>query len=62
MAEAPVCLRAEGIDNSDGGVGRLRRAKGLSDDDGGVGRGRGLRDASEVLETTSEAEGDIRQA
>ena len=47
MAEAPVCLRVEGIDDNDGGVGILRRAKGNNDEDGGVGRGQGIHDASE---------------
>ena len=44
-------LRAEVIDEDDGGVGRVRQAKGLSEDYGGVDRGRGIRDASEGLET-----------
>ena len=57
-----MCLRAEGIDNNEGGVGRVRRYKGLSDSDGGVGRGRGIRDASKGLETTTEAAGDRRWA
>ena len=50
-----MCLLADGIDHNDGGIGRLRRAKGLSDDDGGVFRGRGIRDASKGLETTTES-------
>ena len=58
-AEAPVCLQSQGIDNDndDGGVVRLRRARGLSDNDGGVGKGRGVDDASNVSETTTEAAG-----
>ena len=57
-----MCLRAEGIDNDEGGVRRVRRAKGLRDDDRGVDRGRGIHDASEGLETTTEAAGARRQA
>ena len=61
-AEAPVCLRSEGIYDSDGGVRRVRRAKGLSDNDRGVSRGRGMRDASKGSDTTMEAVGDRQQA
>ena len=61
-AEETVCLRAEGIDNNNGGVRRVRLSKGLSNDDGGVGRGRGIRDASKESETTTEAAGARRQA
>ena len=50
-----MCLRAEGIDENNGGVGRGRRAKGLRDDDT-----RGIRDASKGLETTTDAAGDRR--
>ena len=50
-------LRDQGIDNDDGGVGRVRWARRLSNDDGGVGRGRGIYDASEGSETTTEAAG-----
>ena len=57
----PVCLWAEGIDDNDGGVGRVRRAKVLSNNDGGVGRGQDLRDVSKVLEITTEAAGDRRR-
>ena len=46
-------LRDQGIDNDDGGVGRVRRARGLSNDDGGVENGRGIYDVSKVLETTT---------
>ena len=56
-----MCLRAEVIDDYGGGVGRVRRAKGLSDNDGGINRGRGIRDASKVSETTTEAAGARRQ-
>ena len=49
-----ACLQSRGIDDDDSGVGRVRRARGLSNNDGGVGRGRGIDDASEVLETTTE--------
>ena len=61
-AEAPVCLRAEVIENDDGGVGRVRQAKGLSDNDVGIRRRRGIRDASEGSETMAEAAGDRRRA
>ena len=60
--EAPVRLRAQGIVDDDGGVGRVRQARGLRDDDGGVGRGRGIYDASEGSDTTAEAAVDKRQA
>ena len=53
-----MCLRAQGIDNNNSGVGRVRRARGLSNDERGVGRGRGIYDASEGLETTAEAAGN----
>ena len=52
-----VCLRAQGIDNNDGGVGRVILAHGLSNNDRGVGGGQGIDDASKVLETTTEAVG-----
>ena len=54
-AGAPVRLRAQVIDNNDGGVGRVRRSCGLSDDDRGVRRGQGICDAPKVSETTKEA-------
>ena len=57
-AEAPVCLQAKGIGDENGGVGRSRQADGLKNDEGGVGRRRGIRDASEVLKTTTEAVGN----
>ena len=50
-----MCLQAQGIDNDDGVVGRVRQARGLSDDNGGVGRGQGIDNASKGLETTTEA-------
>ena len=56
-AEAPVCLRYKGIDDNNGSVGKVRQSSRLSDDDGGVGRGQGIRYASEVLETMTEAAG-----
>ena len=62
MAEAEVSLRAQGIDDDKCGVGRVRRACGLSDDDGGVNGGRGIDDASEGLDTTTEAAGDRQRA
>ena len=57
-----MCLRAQGIDDDDDGVGRLRRARGLSYDDGCVRRGQGVNDASKGLETTTEAAGDRQQS
>ena len=48
-------LRSEGIASDGNKIGRVRRSKGLCDNDGGVGRGSGIRDAFEVLETTTEA-------
>ena len=61
-AEAAACLRSEGIDDNDGGVIRVIRDKGLNDDDGGVGKIKGICNASEVSETTTEAAGDRQQA
>ena len=55
-------LRDQGINDKDGGVSRVIRSCGLSDNDGGVGRGRGIRDASEGSETTTEASGARQQA
>ena len=57
-----MCLRAQGIDDDDDGVVRVRRARGLRDYYGGVGRGRGIDDASEGLDTTTEAAGDRQRA
>ena len=61
-AEAPVCLRAQGIYNDDGGVSRLKQAHGIINDNGGVGRGQLIHDSSEGLETKMEAVGDRRQS
>ena len=58
MAEATACLQAQGIDNKNGGLGRVRRARRLSNDNGGVDRGRVIENVSKGLETTTEAEGD----
>ena len=58
-----MCLRDQGIDNDDGGgVFRVRRACGLSDNNGGVVRGRGIYNASEGFDTTTEAARDRRRA
>ena len=54
-AEAPMCLRDQGIENNDGGVGRVRWARGIRNNDGGVGIGWGINDASEGSEPTTEA-------
>ena len=56
-AEAAIFLRAQGIDDDNGGVGRGRRARGLSDNDVGVSGGRGIYNVSEGSETTTEAAG-----
>ena len=53
-----MCLPAQGIDDNDGSVDRVRRELGLSDDRRGVYRGRGIDGAYEGLETTREAAGD----
>ena len=50
-----MCLQAQGIDDNDGGIGRVIRACGLSNDDVGLGRGRRIHDTSKGLETTTEA-------
>ena len=50
-----MCLRAYGIDDDGGGVGRVRWARRLSDNNRGVGRGRGIDDVSERSETRTEA-------
>ena len=62
MAEAPMCLRAQGVGDNNFGIGRVRRARGLSNDDGGIRRGRRIRDASEGLETTTETARARRKA
>ena len=49
-----MCLQAQGTDNNDSGIVRVRRDHGISNDDGGVGREQGIRYASEGLETTAE--------
>ena len=48
-------LRDQGIDDYDGGVGRVRLARGISDNNGGVRRGHGIYYVSEGSETTAEA-------
>ena len=50
-----MCLQAQGINNNDGGLGRVIRARGISNNNEGVGRGRGIYDTSEGTETTTEA-------
>ena len=54
-AEAAVCLRAQGIDDDGGGVGRVRRDRRLSDKDRGTVRGQGIDDAYEGSQSTTEA-------
>ena len=55
-------LRAQDIDDDNGGVFRVRRALGLSNDGRCVGRGQGIYDAYEGSETTAEAAGARQQA
>ena len=55
--EVPVCLRDQGIEENDGGIGRVRWARGLSDGNGGVVRGREIYDVSKGSDTTTEAAG-----
>ena len=57
-AEEVVCLVAQGIDDNNGDFGVGSQARGLSYDGGGFGGGQGIDDASEGLETTTEAVGD----
>ena len=57
-----MCLKAQVIDDGDGGFGRLIRTRRLSNDNGGVRRGRGKRNTSKGLETTTEAAGAQRRA
>ena len=47
MAGAAVCLRAQGIDNNDGGVSGGRWAWELSNNNAGVGGGKSIDDAPE---------------
>ena len=59
--EALVCLQDQGIyNNNDYGI-IIGRSQGLSKNYRCVSRGQGIRDASEVLETMTEAAGDIRR-
>ena len=48
-------LWAQGVDNNNNIVDRVRRGRGISNDEGGVRRGIGIDDTSEGLETTAEA-------
>ena len=50
-----MCLRDQGIDDDKGIVDRVRRDRRISNDDEGVGRGRGIDDASEGSEATTDA-------
>ena len=50
-----MCLQAQGINDNNGVVNRVRRAYGLDNDDGGFSRGRGRNDATKGSETTTEA-------
>ena len=56
-----MCLQAEGIDNDNVSVERVRRPKGISDNDRKIRRGLGIHDASKGSETTTEAAMDRRQ-
>ena len=51
--EAPVYLRAQGIDDNKCIVDRVRRADGISKDDRGVGRGQGIDNVSKGFVTTT---------
>ena len=62
MAEEEMCLRSQGIDDSDGGIGIGRRSWGLSDDNRGVGGERGIDSASERSEKTADTMGARRRA
>ena len=53
-----MCLRAQGIDDDNGSVGRVRRDRGIRNYDGGAGRGKGIDDTSKGLEITAEIVGD----
>ena len=56
IAEAAVCLQAQGIDDN-GGVGGGILDRGLSNNGGCVGGRRGIDDVSEVLKTMTEVAG-----
>ena len=51
-----MCLRAQGIDNENIIVGRVRQARRLSDNNGCIGRGQGIDYASDGSDTKTEAE------
>ena len=51
-----VCFQDQGIDDDGGVVGRVKRVRRISNDNGCVSRGRGIDDASEILEKTTVAE------
>ena len=53
-----MCLRAQGIDDNDGGLVRGRRARGPSNYNRCISGGRGIYNASEGLDTNTEAAGD----
>ena len=57
-----MCLLAQLIYDDEGGVGRGRQARGISNNKLGVGGGRGIYDASEVLDTMTEAVGARQRA
>ena len=48
-------LRAQGVNDSDDGVGRVRRARRISDDKIGVVRGQVIYDVSKESDTMTEA-------
>ena len=50
-----MCLQDQVIENDDGGVNRRRQARGISNNNGGVSGGGVIDDASEELETMTEA-------
>ena len=50
-----MCLQAQGIDEDNGNIDRVRRECGISNDGGGISIGRGIDDVSKVSETTTVA-------
>ena len=57
----PLCLQAQGTDNDVGIVGRVGQTHGLSNNDKGIRRGRGIDDAPEGSDKTTEAAGVRRR-
>ena len=53
-----MCLQTQGIDDGNSDVGRVRQDRGLIHNNGGISRGRGIRGASDGLETMTDVAGD----